>query len=97
MISHQCGLNGVRVGEASHPGPRLFRKGRRIVCSSSDEEPSLAPHRNVVPRVAGATSVADATQLEVESGQLPSNSVPGPRRRRRVRSEGPDLGRPAGV
>ena len=39
--------------------------------SSSDEELLLASHRNVVPHVVGATSVVDATQLDVESGQLP--------------------------
>ena len=31
VTSHQRGLNGVRVGEASHPGPRLFQGGRRVL------------------------------------------------------------------
>ena len=108
VTSHQCGLNGVEVGEASHPGPRLFQGGRRVFenDSSSDEEPLLASHRNVVPHVSGATSVANATQLDDVSGQLPlstSSSAteaknPGPhRRRRRVRSEGSDRGFPGVV
>ena len=32
VTSHQCGLNGVRVGEAAHPGPRLFQGGKRVLC-----------------------------------------------------------------
>ena len=54
---------------ASHPGPRLSQRSRRIVqsVSSSDEEPLLASHRNVIPRVTGATSVTGATQLDVEA------------------------------
>ena len=85
------------------PGPRLFQGGRRVFENdpSSDEESQLASQRNVVLRVSGALSVADATQLDVVSGQLPlstSSSAteaknPGPnRRRRRVRSEGSDSG-----
>ena len=93
----------MRVREASHPGPRLLLGGFRVFeIVSSDEEPLLASYRNVVPRVSSATSVADATQLDVESGKLPSNTIPtsssGPqRRRRRVRIEGSDLGRPGVV
>ena len=76
VIAHQCGLLGVRVGDASHPGPRFSQRSRRIVqsVSSSDEEPLLASHRNVIPRVTGATSVTGATQLDVEA--MEPSSVP---------------------
>ena len=87
---------------------QVFVCSREADVFLSDEEP-LLPHRNVVPRDSGATSVADATQLDVDSGQVPSNTIPtsssareaknsGPhRRRRRVRIEGSDLGRPGVV
>ena len=49
---HQCGLLGVRVGEASHPGPRVREKHRRRLASSSDDELLSRPMegRDVIPR-----------------------------------------------
>ena len=38
VTMHQCGLLGVRVGEASNPGPRVREKLRRRLASSSDDE-----------------------------------------------------------
>ena len=57
---HQCGFVGVRVGEASHPGPRVRDKHRRRVASSSDDEPLIRPivGREVIPRT---EAVADLT------------------------------------
>ena len=41
-IRHQCGLTGVRVGEADNPGPRRRCRTQRL---RADD------HRNVVQRV----------------------------------------------
>ena len=56
VIRHRCGMLGVRVGEASNPGPpslRRLRRNRSAVCAiSSDEEPLIrGVGRNVVARV----------------------------------------------
>ena len=59
------GLRGVRIGEASHPGPRLLRRYpggfRRVHDVSSDEEPLIPSGRNVVPRLSGVDSTIPAT------------------------------------
>ena len=51
-IRHQCGLKGVRVGEADNPGPSRRRRTQRLralprVCDSDSELED--DHRNVVP------------------------------------------------
>ena len=73
-VEATCGLRGVRPGEASHPGTASFRHRRargivRPVKISSDDE-LLVPgaSRNVFPRVSGADSVADVTQVHQEFG-----------------------------
>ena len=73
--SARCGLRATRVGEASHPGPQLFRRSRtrggrrrQIVVVSSDEEP-LVPARNVVVRV-------QATQIDPEVSQTIPSTIP---------------------
>ena len=70
MVHVRNGLRGVRVGEASHPGPALLRRLRRRrdvpFEISSDEEPLVRGiARNVVPRVDGLESVIDATQVSL--------------------------------
>ena len=47
VILHQCGFLGVRVGEASHPGPRRSHQD-----NTSDDEPLVRSNggRHVVPR-----------------------------------------------
>ena len=59
------GLRGVRIGEASHPGPRLLRRYPGGFCRvhdvSSDEEPLIPSSRNVVPRLSGVDSTIPAT------------------------------------
>ena len=65
VITHQGGLLGVRVGEASHPGPRVREMHRRRVASSSDDEPLVRPivGRDVIPR-REAGSVVIVTRRE---------------------------------
>ena len=82
---HDGGLRGLRIGEASHPGPRLLRRYRGsrrgvVVTSSDDDDAPLLSEglrRNVVPRVAGSASVADFGQTIVsrESTQFPLEGV----------------------
>ena len=77
--SSRFGLRGVRIGEASHPGPRLLRRYRgsrrgAVVTSSDDVDAPLLSEglrRNVVPP--GSASVADFGQTIVsrESTQFP--------------------------
>ena len=47
VILHQCGFLGVRVGEASHPGPKRSHQD-----NTSDDEPLVRSNvgRHVVPR-----------------------------------------------
>ena len=61
VIMHQCGLLGVRVGEASHPGPRVRDKHRRRVASWSDDEPLVRPivSRDVIPRTEAGSAVTE--------------------------------------
>ena len=84
VTSHQCGLNGVRVGEASHPGRRLFQRGRRVSenDSSSDEEPLWASHRNVVPRVSGTHLLPMEHNWMLYPGSCHCQRVHMPQRRR---------------
>ena len=63
------GHRGVRVGEASHPGPPLLRRlrsgrSRGVRADISSEEP-LVRHiqRHVVPRIAGVASVAEENDI----------------------------------
>ena len=72
--SLRYGLQGVRIGEASHAGPRLLRRYRgsrrgAVVTSDDDDAPLLSEglRRNVVPRVAGSVSVADFGQTVADS------------------------------
>ena len=64
-IRSRYGLRGVRIGEASHPGPQLLRQypggARRVHDISSDEEPLISSGRNVVPRLSGVDSTITAT------------------------------------
>ena len=70
-VNARYGFRGVRVGEASHPGPRLLRRLRRgrsrgARAKISDEEVlARHSHRHVVPRIDGVASVADVTQTDV--------------------------------
>ena len=68
VITHQCGLFGVRVGEASHPGPRVRDRHRRRVVSSDDElleRPIVG--RDVFPRTeAGSVITASGAHLGEE-------------------------------
>ena len=62
--SSRYGLRGVRIGEASHPGPRLLRRYRGsrggVAASSDDDAPLLSQDlRNVIPRMEGSVSVSD--------------------------------------
>ena len=62
------GLRGVRVGEASHPGPREARE-------STDDELPLVGDRNVIPRSAWARDVTGsvtATEADSEAAVTPS-------------------------
>ena len=74
VILYQCGLLGIRVGEASHPGPvktrsaRRLERSRRRVASSSDDEPLVRPvvGREVIPRIeAGADLLATGGEATV--------------------------------
>ena len=69
------GLRATRVGEASQPGPQLFRRSRtrcgtrrQVVVLSSDDEPAV-PIRHVVAGV-------QATQNDPESTQMIPLTVP---------------------
>ena len=65
------GLRGVRVGEASHPGPWEARE-------STDDELPLVRDRNVITRCAWArdvTSSVAATQVDSEAAATPSQVV----------------------
>ena len=72
MITHQCGLLGVRIGEASHPGPRARVKHHRRVVSSSDDEPLVRPNigRDVIPRTAPVSGTLP-TWVDDERSQVP--------------------------
>ena len=51
-IRHQCGLTGVRVGEADNPGPRRrHRTQRRALPWVWDSDSEFEDDRNVVQRV----------------------------------------------
>ena len=76
LINSRYGLRGVRVGEASNPGPARQRGPEEILneleatltrLDSSDEEPLLRPvsGRNVVRRVSDAVerSIGDPVQV----------------------------------
>ena len=69
-VSARYGLRGVRIGEASHPGPPVLRRLRRRrsvpVEISSDEEPLMRYiTRNVFPQVDGVETERDASQSEI--------------------------------
>ena len=75
VIRHRCGMLGVRVGDASNPGPpslRRLRRNRSAMCAiSSNEEPLIrGTGRNVVARVEGAP---DDTQIEGCSETVPES------------------------
>ena len=73
------GLRGVRIGEASHQGPRLLRRYpgvQRVHDISSDEKPLIPSGRNVVPRLSGVDSTIPATpRALVEAGRELSPAV----------------------
>ena len=76
--SSRYGLRGDRVGEASHPGPRMSRRGvRRLV--SSDEEPLMSAGRDVA-RVC-------TTQIDDASSRMIPSTVPAPAMLARVVGE----------
>ena len=58
----------MRVGEASHPDPRLFQGGTRVLRMIPRRTRRLSRHPigMLSLAVSGATSVADATQLDVD-------------------------------
>ena len=81
-VCARYGLWGVRVGEASNPGPpslRRYRRGRHAFVLDSSDEEQLVCNRNVVPRVFGADSVADGMHVETSQESratvVPSDSA----------------------
>ena len=44
LVTHQCGFEGCRVGEASNPGPRI----RRLLRPVEGRDVSRKPHRRTV-------------------------------------------------
>ena len=76
-IRHQCGLTGVRVGEADNPGPSRRRRTQRVRAlpwvwdSDSELEDD---HRNVVQRVDPPPDVVDALEQDVcEPAMVPAD------------------------
>ena len=77
-MSARYGLRGVRIGEASHPGPPLLRRlrRRRVREISSDEEPLMRGiARNVIPRIAEVEFAPGATQIETSLATVPASQT----------------------
>ena len=83
---HQCGVLGVRVGEASHLGPRVREKHRRRLASSSDDEFLSRPNegRDVITRtdnVSGFNRFAILADVETVPDGTPESEEAGVGRR----------------